>query len=289
MYYYEYDNVIHDEFKNLRRTFIMNKKEKFMRRVVMNICIIMMIVGVLLAIYKCDRYGSIPTYQPIEVDVSDSDNDIVIYDTSIPITDSVESIYGCYDTEYTATTTPEEIQSTEYVTNSDSVCTNITEDATGEIYTETTNTDEVPRVFVNKARTQPRPHIEDCTLSEDVQQYIYQTSSDFDVDYLLVMAIIKAESSYNPNATSGVAHGLMQIHNINKDYAKSMGVYNLYDQKGNVLVGISIISKLLEEYTYQDALTCYNMGEIGAQPYLGKGSNYSNKVLSYYYEYRNSI
>lgn len=131
------------------------------------------------------------------------------------------------------------------------------------------------------------PVIPDCPLSEYMQEYIYNLSVEYDVPYELVMAVIRTESNFEPTACSGSSHGLMQIHRINAQYAHELGVDDLYDPAGNVLVGVTILSDLLKRHTITDALTCYNIGEYAAEQkgMLGKPSKYSTKVWGYYSEY----
>lgn len=43
------------------------------------------------------------------------------------------------------------------------------------------------------------------------EQYIFENAEKHNLDPYFVMAVIKAESNYNPTAHSGIARGLMQI------------------------------------------------------------------------------
>ena len=160
-----------------------------------------------------------------------------------------------------------------------------------EIYTKESDVTEPPIEVISEATltTSTRPKIEDCPLDEDLQSYIYELSIDYSIEYEMIMALIKTESNYEINAYSGSSCGLMQVNKCNTEYAKNLGVYDLYDPKGNVLVGINMLSDLLEKYNLTDALTCYNVGETGAARagLLGKPSKYSDKVFKYYYEYIN--
>lgn len=135
--------------------------------------------------------------------------------------------------------------------------------------------------------TSCRPVIYDCTLSDDVQQYIYDRCNEYGVPYELIMAIIKKESTFNPNASNGSCVGLMQLNAAyNSATAASLGV-SLYDACGNALVGITTVADLLNRYSIHDALMCYNMGEYGARNYLGGTTSYSRTVVAYYNEYLN--
>lgn len=160
-----------------------------------------------------------------------------------------------------------------------------------EIYTKESDVTEPPIDAISEVTniTSVKPTISDCPLDEDLQSYIYELSMDYGIEYELIMALIKTESNYEIDAYSGSSCGLMQVNKCNTEYAKNLGVYNLYDPQGNILVGINILSDLLEKYTLTDALTCYNVGETGAARagLLGGPSKYSDKVYGYYYEYIN--
>lgn len=130
-----------------------------------------------------------------------------------------------------------------------------------------------------------RPIIYDCTLSDDLQQYIYDKCNEYGVEYQFIMAIIKTESGFNTGATNGSCVGLMQLNSYyNSGTASALGV-DLWDPYGNVTVGIHHVADLLSRYSMSDALICYNYGEYGAQGYLGGSTNYSRTVMSRYYEY----
>lgn len=166
-----------------------------------------------------------------------------------------------------------------------------------ELTTTTTTTTTAPITTTRKTTTTTttvyeyvwdgtRPVISDCTLSDDLQQYIYDTAESLGVDYYLVMAVIKAESGFNPKATNGICHGLMALHNCNASYANSIGVPNFKtDPYQNVYLGIHVLANFLAEYSMTDSLICYNMGEYGARNYLGGSTSYSRKVMRFRSEY----
>lgn len=131
-----------------------------------------------------------------------------------------------------------------------------------------------PSTFISE-ESADRPIIPDCPLSEELQQHIYSTSLSYNVPYTLVMAVIKAESSFKEDAGT-YCQGLMQI---NKNYNQE---YNLWDPYVNTQRGIEILSGLLSKYSIEQSLVYYNHGE-----YSGKTAptEYSSKVMRYYGEY----
>lgn len=143
-----------------------------------------------------------------------------------------------------------------------------------ETEVEVTTPQSSPSTFISEESTD-RPVIPDCPLSEELQQHIYSTSLSYNVPYTLVMAVIKAESSFKEDAGT-YCQGLMQI---NKSYNQE---YNLWDPYVNTQRGIEILSGLLSKYSIEQSLVYYNHGE-----YSGKTAptEYSSKVMRYYGEY----
>lgn len=96
----------------------------------------------------------------------------------------------------------------------------------------------------------------------------------------IIKAMIERESNWNPNCSSdgGDSCGLMQIQpKWHADMMASLGVEDIFDPYGNILVGVNLFSGLLEEYpAIEWALMCYNAG-----PYYGT-LNYRNGQISSY-------
>lgn len=118
----------------------------------------------------------------------------------------------------------------------------------------------------------------------------------YDVDPALVLAVIKAESNFDANATSGAgAIGLMQVMDFNLE---SLGVVNGYDIDENIRAGVSILKGYLDDCNgdIAMALMAYNAGPgtmmnrgVISSEHLYKmpleTQNYVPKVLTYYDEY----
>lgn len=100
-------------------------------------------------------------------------------------------------------------------------------------------------------------------------EYVYKYSNQNNVDPLLIFAIIKAESNFDPNAVSkSDAKGLMQIleetaeetknKQLEEDFNKNM----LLDPEENIKIGTTYFSILLDRYdgNIGIALAAYNAG-----------------------------
>ncbi len=103
----------------------------------------------------------------------------------------------------------------------------------------------------------------------DYSEYVYKYAEEYDVDPILVFAIIKAESNFNPNVVSkSNAIGLMQLMDTTaEEIALSLGIdfvqkTSLYNPELNIQLGTKYFSNLMKEYknNYILALTAYNAG-----------------------------
>lgn len=95
---------------------------------------------------------------------------------------------------------------------------------------------------------------------------ILEYAAEYELDAYFVMAVIKAESNYNPSAHSGVARGLMQItHDTAVWLAEKMkfefDADDLEDPATNIKMGCFYLKYLSELYDDRDVvLAAYNAG-----------------------------
>ena len=122
---------------------------------------------------------------------------------------------------------------------------------------------------------------------------IRQVSHQYDVDYCLVRAVIKAESDFNPSVVSKKgAQGLMQLM---PETAQDMNVKNVFDPHDNIRGGVKYLRRLLDMFDENLPLTlaAYNAGENVVKKYnlqippYKETQDYVNKVLRYFDEYKN--
>lgn len=115
---------------------------------------------------------------------------------------------------------------------------------------------------------------------QEYSEYVNKYAEIYEIDPKWIYAIIKVESNFNPNVTSGSgAKGLMQLmDNTATDIAKELGMENfepnmLYDPETNIKLGAKYFDKLLTKYNenYYLAIAAYNAGIGNVDNWINKG------------------
>lgn len=104
---------------------------------------------------------------------------------------------------------------------------------------------------------------------ELIAAWVQQLSPYYDLDPALVMAVIQAESSFNPKARSPKgAKGLMQLM---PGTARRFGVSDIWDPLKNLNGGMAYLRWLLDHFDgdLTLALAGYNAGEHAVERYQG--------------------
>jgi soluble lytic murein transglycosylase-like protein len=129
---------------------------------------------------------------------------------------------------------------------------------------------------------------------KDSNQYdslISEFSRKYQVDFALIKAIIRAESGFNPLATSRKgAKGLMQLM---PETAQRVNVSNVFNPRENIEGGVRHFKYLLSLFNndLRLSLAAYNageniVGELRSIPPYRETVDYVKRVLSFYQSYR---
>lgn len=95
--------------------------------------------------------------------------------------------------------------------------------------------------------------------ADDAVSYFKENSSadsmvndickEYDVDSNIVKAIIWHESRGIPNVQNRRCIGLMQVDTYwNRDRMSRLNAWDLYDPRNNILVGVDLLSELIDDY-----------------------------------------
>lgn len=121
------------------------------------------------------------------------------------------------------------------------------------------------------------------TEDADVIRYTEEIGAKYGICPELLQAMVFYESSNNPKVkSSGGDTGYMQINKKwHKDRMKRLGVQDLTDGYGNILVGADYLAELSEEYEdIPMVLMKYNGDSKADKLYRqGKMSDYAEKIL----------
>jgi hypothetical protein len=120
-------------------------------------------------------------------------------------------------------------------------------------------------------------------------QFCLNTWCDqYGVSYTLALAIIQAESGFNPNAVSknGKCFSYMQINVCNEAWLKrDLGIGSVKNPLDNLRAGVYMIGGYIRKYEdLSMALMAYNCGEGGAKAKFNQGiyeTSYTRKILGY--------
>jgi len=130
---------------------------------------------------------------------------------------------------------------------------------------------------------------------------VYEEAKDFEIDYRLVLAVMKVESNFKSDAISKKgARGLLQIKpSLAKHVSKETGVSIkspkcLEEPEKNIRIGVSHLSWLMDKFeNINTALHAYNVGLGKVKPSTsddnGPDTRFTRKVLTEYQLIKNSL
>ncbi len=121
------------------------------------------------------------------------------------------------------------------------------------------------------------------------QDLIHKYSREYKVDEYLVMAVIKAESNFIPDAHSGKASGLMQLTDETAEWVcKELDInpkkIDLFKPSDNIKLGCYYLKYLIDNYdgNIDVALAAYNGGMGNVNRWLSD-KNYSKNKKDLHY------
>lgn len=156
-------------------------------------------------------------------------------------------------------------------------------------YTDTPKGKKADKVYSDPVDKTPLPHQSARSTSRvaDYHDIVHVKASQYDLDPLLVKAVITTESNWNERAVSRKgAMGLMQLMPAT---AMEMNVRDPYNPEENIEGGVKYLRYLLERFDgdLTLALAAYNAGpsaveKFGNVPPISETKQYVHKVLSLY-------
>jgi soluble lytic murein transglycosylase-like protein len=121
----------------------------------------------------------------------------------------------------------------------------------------------------------------------DLKHLVQMISREHGVDPMLVDALVRVESSYDPNAVS--RRGAMGLMQLMPATAKRLNIDDPFDPEKNIRGGVREFSRLLDQYSgnLQFALAAYNAGEGAVARYRGvppyaETRDYVSRILTIY-------
>jgi soluble lytic murein transglycosylase-like protein len=120
----------------------------------------------------------------------------------------------------------------------------------------------------------------------DLDAIFNRASAEYGVPLNLLKAVARAESGFDPNATSRC--GAMGVMQLMPGTARALGVTDAYDPEQNIMGGAKFLSQMLGEFNgdVQLALAAYNAGpgavrKYGGIPPYAETQNYVKTVAKY--------
>lgn len=128
----------------------------------------------------------------------------------------------------------------------------------------------------------------DTYIPPEYVQYCEEIGARYPLSPEVLEAMIETESSGNPRAYNSGCCGLLQVDaNLHKDRMARLGVTDIYDPYGNILVGADLLVELFETYgdDFGLCLLRYNGSRDAEDKALrNEFTDYANKIMERAYE-----
>ena len=162
-------------------------------------------------------------------------------------------------------------------------------DANGVLHFTNVPASSEYRLYIRSSR----PRFKASSRTQKFDAIIKDAARRYSVDFSLLKAIIRAESSFDPQAISRKgARGLMQIMPEN---FRTLDIQDPFDPKQNIMGGTRYFRSLLDRYQGRVSLTlaAYNAGPTAVDRYrrippYAETQDYVQRVLRFYEHYKNN-
>lgn len=122
----------------------------------------------------------------------------------------------------------------------------------------------------------------DTCISETAYEACVEYGEQYNISPELLMAIIERESCGQADVIGGDCKGLMQINEkFHTDRMKRLGVTDIFDERGNILVGADYLAELFAEYHDAAVVLMAYHGErnVIEKAESGRISSYAQGIL----------
>lgn len=147
-------------------------------------------------------------------------------------------------------------------------------------------TQSVGQSVFDQLLEQEKANIAPAEKTVDLDSIFKEASDKYGISVDLLKAVAKAESNFNPEATSHC--GAMGIMQLMPSTAESLGVKNAYDPYENIMGGAKLLSQLDKLYdgNVKLMLAGYNAGPGNVEKYNGippfeETQNYVARIMHY--------
>lgn len=118
---------------------------------------------------------------------------------------------------------------------------------------------------------------------QQIRELTETAGAEYNICPELLQAITWRESNYIPDVDNGSCKGLMQVSSRwHTDRMEELGVTDLHDPVGNMMVAADYLAELFEEHGDASVVLMFYSGDSRAEDYsrgIGKMSSYVSEVL----------